>query len=107
MIDWLPAIFLERPRRLLETGRLFAYLGGLWCMAGIAGAFATRVIGLAQHTARAGVPSPRLVNLYPDLPTWWVPESWFGALPAIALVVFGLWLVAVGNKLLRFLGEAQ
>lgn len=106
-MDWLPTFFLERPRRLLETGRLFAYLGGLWCMAGIAGAFATRAVGLVQHTARAVATSPRLADLYPGLPTWWVPESWLGAMPALALVGFGLWLVAVGNKLLRFLGKAE
>ncbi|KAF7960300.1 hypothetical protein AWV80_35025 [Cupriavidus sp. UYMU48A] len=90
----------------METGRLFAYLGGLWCMAGVAGAFATRVIGILQHTARQASTSPRLADLYPSLPTWWVPESWLGAMPAIALLVFGMWLVAVGNKLLRFLSEA-
>ena len=105
-MDWLPSVLLERPRRLLEMGRLFAYLGGLWCMAGIAGAFATRAIGLLQHTARQTLASQRLADLYPGLPTWWVPESWLGAMPAIALLVFGLWLVAVGKKLLRFLGEA-
>ncbi|CAN7782480.1 hypothetical protein LJR296_008114 [Cupriavidus necator] len=106
-MDWLPAFLLERPRRLLVTGRLFVYLGGLWCIAGIAGAFATRAIGILQHTARSAAPSLQLADLYPGLPTWWVPESWLGALPAIALVAFGLWLVAVGNKLLRFLGEAE
>ncbi len=105
MMDWLAAIFLERPRRLLEAGLLFAYLGGLWCMAGSAGVFATRAVGLVQHTVRAAAPSQRLADLYPGLPTWWVPESLLGAMPAIALVLVGLWLAAIGRRLLRFLGE--
>ena len=48
-------------------------------------------VSAIQGSGRAAaVPVPSLVQLYPNLWTWWIPETLVGAIPALVLAAAGI-----------------
>lgn len=101
MLDLLPEFLLTEPRRLMSLGRALLRAGWFILFAGAIGHAAIRATAAVHSIAKqAGVPNA-LADIYPSLPTWWVPESLIGCLPALLLVGAGLWLVSLGRQLQR------
>jgi hypothetical protein len=107
MLERLEDYFLTEPERLIGLGRALVYLGGMLIMFGLVGHVATSaangigIIGGHADTVKT------LADIYPSLPTWWVPESIIGALPAIVTSALGIWLTLTGKRLRRLIGRRR
>jgi hypothetical protein len=104
MIDRMIDFFLERPKRLISLGRVLVEVGGFVLVIGAIGRVATGFPGITNMLAKVSAPEKTLADLYPSLPTWWIPESIVGAIPALALIALGFWLAMTGRRLSRYLG---
>lgn len=98
MIDY----FITHPRRIKSIGRLLIISGMFITIAGLLGNLATSTTDMILNM---GSPAPTqvktLAEIYPTLPTWWIPESFIGSVPAVLFIVLGLWLTAMANQLIR------
>lgn len=104
MIERMIDFFLERPKRLTFLGRILVEVGGSVLVIGAIGHFATSTSSIVYTLAKVPTPERTLADLYPSLPTWWVPESIIGSIPALTLIILGLWLATAGRRLSRYLG---
>lgn len=87
---------IEKPYRLTNVGKCIAHLGWFFSLAGLFGWFGTTVIETFTHKG-----PQKLVELYPELPLWWVPESVLANGLSIAALVFGGYVVIVGRRVDR------
>lgn len=95
--------FLSEPERLIRLGGILAYLGGMLIVLALLGNVATSAIdALGSIGGHANV-QKALANIYPSLPTWWIPESIIGAIPAIMMIFAGLILVQLGKRIKHFM----
>lgn len=105
MYEWLIDTFVERPERLIAAGDAAIHSSQVLLVAALVGNVATtamsslRVLGVK---VTEGIKT--LAELYPDLPTWWVPESPAAFLACAALLAAGLWTRHVGRRYQRLLG---
>lgn len=104
MLALLEDYFLTKPKRLIQFGRALVVLGGWLIIFGLCGHVATSAVNeignISGHVGAVKV----LADIYPSIPTWWVPESILGALPAIVVAVMGLWINQAGKHIQRTLG---
>jgi hypothetical protein len=101
VIDFLPGYLLEDPKRMVTCARWFVCTGGSILIAGAIGKVATAGIAAILSIAHTVAPMPSLASLYPSIPTWWVPESVLGCIPAALLIVGGIALASIGRKIQR------
>ena len=102
MLERIEDYFLEQPGRLIALGRILVEIGaGLLVFAAI-GRLASATPGIFSSMGGAQVVAKSLAEVYPTLPTWWVPESFLGGVPALLFIGMGLWLAATGRRLRRF-----
>jgi hypothetical protein len=101
VIEFLPEYLLEEPKRMVTFGRGLVRAGGFILIAGAVGnvatAGSTAILSIAHKTASV----PSLASLYPSIPTWWIPESFLGCIPAALLIVGGITLTSLGRKIQR------
>lgn len=104
MFDKIADYFISEPRRMNAMGEVFFSLGAMLILAGVFSLFATTVISAVTISSPQSTHVPQsLADLLPGIPTWWIPESIVGGLPAAGLCGFGLWLKIVAKKIRRFL----
>ena len=104
-MDEILGYFLEKPQRLISIGHAAFTAGMMVVVIGLVGFVAKTGMSSIQSLGKAsGVAVPSLGQIYPDLWTWWVPETLTGAMPALVLAGFGIWLVMTGRKLVRVYG---
>ena len=101
MWDLIIDYFLAQPSRLVALGRTFVTAGFGILFAGLAGRLATGAEHALQQLRAHGAEVRALAELLPDLWTWWVPETVAGAIPALCLIGFGVWLAVLGRRLER------
>ena len=107
MLERLKDYFLAEPERFIGQGRAMVYLGVGLIMFGLVGNVATSAAnGIGISGGNAGAVKT-LADIYPSLPTWWVPESIIGALPAIVITAIGVWLILTGKRVRRFIGRCR
>lgn len=66
-----------------------------------AGALALLCAAAAQLGSAAAPAGTALATRYPDLPTWFVPETALGFTLAASLVCWGVWAMGAGLRLAR------
>lgn len=103
MFDRIAVYFLTEPVRLEDLGRILALFGAAIILAGLFGHVAVTALGAANSLAGQTHIVKSLADIYPSLPTWWIPEGLLGTLPAIFIIAAGIWLNATGKQLRRFL----
>lgn len=103
MLDRVLGYFLKEPRRLENLGSTFASIGAIIIVIGLYAHVATTASSALAFLSRQTSTVRTLAELYPLLPTWWVPESLFGGLLAVLLTAIGLWLNAIGQQIRRVL----
>lgn len=91
-----------KPAPLIGVGRALMALATVLGAAGLYGQVAVRAANVMQATGSAA-PSRTLAEMYPHLPTWWVPESIPAAILVIAIYGVGVWAVIRGKRLRRML----
>jgi hypothetical protein len=106
MLDQVTAYFLTDPNRLVSLGRTLLRSGGVVVVAGLWGRVAIAGVDAALGPAgasRMDSDLTTLVALYPDLPTWWVPETVLGFLSAALIMLSGAVAMATGRQLRQHL----
>jgi hypothetical protein len=97
--------FLNKPARLIELGGFVSSIGIVLISAGLLGRIGiigtTAITTLGSHGN--AVAEKTLAEIYPTLPTWWIPETLGGGLLAIVIFVLGAWIILVGKKFKRFM----
>lgn len=101
MYEYLPEYLLADPDRMVGLGRGLARTGSFVLMIGVIGHAATTATMVVQGIGKHAAEPQSLAMLYPSLPTWWIPESILGSLPALVLVVAGMTLAAMGKEIKR------
>lgn len=104
MYEMLIEFFVARPGRLSALGRALFQLSAVILLVGLCGRTATTGISAIQGMTGATTRGTSLAVLYPSLPTWWVPESFFGYLACVLTAVLGLTLVQMGKAIDRAIG---
>ena len=94
----------DHPERLVAAGGVAMYSAQALLVAGLFGTVATTAMSsLSVLGTKAAEHSKTLAELYPDLPTWWIPESAEAFIAAAALMAAGLWLRLIGRRYQRLL----
>ena len=101
MYEYLPEYLLEEPDRMVGLGRGLARTGSFILLIGVIAHAATAATSIVNGIGKQVVEPQSLAMLYPSLPTWWIPESIIGSLPALLLLSAGITLAAMGKKLKR------
>ncbi len=105
MDEFLISAAGDHPERLVVAGEVAMYSAQALLLAGLAGKVATTAVSAVRLLgAKAAESSKPLAELYPDLPTWWVPESGAAFVACAALMVAGLWMRHVGRRYQRVFG---
>lgn len=105
MLERIENYFLEQPNRLIALGRILAEVGGGLLVFAAIGRVVVLAPGVISSMGGVQEASKTLAEIYPTLPTWWVPESIVGSLFALAIFFLGWWLAATGHRFRRFLGS--
>lgn len=92
---------LSEPRRLIGLGKNFIRAGGFILVLGAIGHAATVSVSVAQSLGKQMVNPQGLADLYPSIPTWFVPESIVGCVPAVLLMIIGFSIASLGERLKR------
>lgn len=103
MFEKLQDYFYSEPGRITGLGRFIVQFGLFLLLAGALGRVATGAINIIPTLARQAATSKTLADIYPSLPLWWVPETWFGLLGSLFLIVGGLFIHAHGKQVDRLL----
>jgi len=106
MLEKIMDFFLANPRRMSALGEFLISLSTWLGTAGLLGAVVTTALG-AMHSLAPKVQHPSaqsLADIYPALPTGWVPESALGVFITLAIFVLGFWLKQTGRQVERLIG---
>lgn len=103
MFDQVLGYFMTEPRRLVNLGSTLASIGAITIVIGLIAHVATTATSALGNLAGQTSAVKSLAELYPSLPTWWIPESIVGGLPAVLFATAGLWLNATGRQIRRIL----
>lgn len=96
MAEWFWTLVFYSPSGTRALGRALATGGfGLICM----GWRGHRLLGLFDRRfGNWGIETPAtLAELYPTLPTWWIPETAFGFTLAGSVMILGFGLARAGR----------
>lgn len=105
MYEWLITWFLSRPTRIVHVGNSLSRAGMFLIVAGLLGRVATIGVSATKSMSRIETGVLLLSDLYPTVPTWWIPESIIGYGLSIILVIAGLIVVQTGREMTRALGS--
>ena len=101
MLNIVPLILLTPPSRLKAVGELLS-----------GGSFALIVVGLYLQIGQIAVEatqslsgnraaSTTLATLFPEVPTWFIPENLFSFVTLIFVALFGIYALIVAKKIER------
>lgn len=105
MDEFLMSAAGDHPERLVVAGEVAMYLAQALLLAGLAGSVVSTALSTLHRLGATAADSTKLLaELYPNLPTWWVPESGAAFVACAALMVAGLWMRHVGRRYQRVFG---
>jgi hypothetical protein len=91
-MNWIDSRINASPRPALILGKTLFLAGALLILAALFGRI--DMIGVNADRAKAKLPAAaRLAEVYPQYPTWLVPEGPVGYTVAAVLVLAGMYLV--------------
>lgn len=102
-MNLIPIALLNPPSRLAGLGRTMMQLS-LWLLFVGAVAKATLTVMSIATTFTQQSAAPTLIHLYPNLPTWWVPEGPVGFSFALSLFLVGLSVKKIAAHIERYVG---
>lgn len=100
MFERLETYFLTGPERLIQLGRTLILIGGWLILFALSGYVVTSVANIGGHAGTVKT----LADIYLSIPTWWVPESIIGVLPAAVIFAMGLWINQTGKHIQHLVG---
>lgn len=105
MFEKILDTFLQNPKRLVALGEVLIKLGYCLGIAGLVGKLATTAVGAITSMASRSANVDTLSEIYPSLPTAWVPESALGFVLTVLVLSLGLWLKHFGRQFERYLRD--
>ena len=104
LLEGLHHYFWSKPKRLIALGGAVRNIAFGWLAVGLYANFGVKAASIVSATARGVSTSPMSISqLYPSLPTWWIPESAISFILLIAAFGLGIRLTLAGKKLDRFM----
>lgn len=103
MFERIEDYLYAEPERITWLGAIIAKFGGFLLVAGAVGQLATRAINILPIIQSKAESTNTLVDIYPTLPLWWVPESFFGVFVSAILFAAGIGVNLYGRKIDRLL----
>lgn len=101
--DLIPLFLLNPPSRLRTLGHTLINGAGLLLLIGVIAQVAvTAISGLRNLTGGASQVAS-LAQIYPELPTWWIPEGPLGYLLCAATLGVGLVLTSLASRFQRLM----
>lgn len=101
MFSNLFAFLLYEPRRIVTLGRALCLTGSFLIFVGLIGRVATASVAAIGFLGGRHLAYLSLGDIYPMLPTWWIPESVIGYVSGAVLVLLGLVITTAGSRLQR------
>lgn len=93
---------IERYNLLIEAGRTIFVSGSVLICAGLWGKVVKTSISTILSLSPPPVSATRtLAEIYPVLPTWWIPESTAGFILAALVTCIGITVALIGKHLRR------
>lgn len=103
MYEALLNYFLNPPARLVNAGKGLLFTGAGLAFIGLIFRVGPIALGgVSRLTGKATEPL-MLAEMYPTIPTWWVPETGWGYTFAAVLICVGFGVQLVGAKFDRAL----
>lgn len=100
MAEWFLRLILTNPSLFKGIGNAMMSLGGFLILFGWRGHRVLEVID--RRLARVALEGPTtLAELYPTLPTWWIPETSIGFVAAFLVALLGGLLAWYSKQLER------
>ena len=104
LFERLHHYFWSKPKRLIALGSAVRNIAFGWLAVGLYANVGVQAASIVSATAQgASAPQATISQLYPSLPTWWIPESPASFILLIASFAIGVWLTLAGKKLDRFM----
>ena len=104
LFESLQHYFWSKPKRLISLGSAIGNIAFVWLVVGLYANVGVQAVSIASAAAQgASAPQTTISQIYPSLPTWWIPESPISFALLIALFALGVWLALAGKKLDRFM----
>lgn len=103
MYEALLNYFLNSPTRLINAGKGLFFSGAGLLFVGQYSRVGPIAISAATRLTGKTAEPLMLADMYPTIPTWWVPETGWGYTFAAFLICTGLGVVFVGRKFDRAL----
>ena len=101
----LPAFFdfvLSRPRLARSLGEALCWVGSTGLLAGFIASSINRILEVSSSLGGGSAPVT-FSQLFPPLPTWWVPESFLAVLLYASLIAAGYLLLESSRRLRRLM----
>lgn len=103
MYESLLNYFLNPPTRLVNAGKGLFPTGAGLLFVGLIFRVGPIAISAARGLTGKTAEPLMLVDMYPTIPTWWVPETGLGYAFAEVLICIGLGVKRIGTKFARAL----
>lgn len=97
LLIWL----FSPPKRATDIGKGLFSAGSLLLVTGLIARLGPVALNAISRMQGKGASPPTLAELYPQLPTWFIPEGWLGYSVAVLLIVTGLVLISWARKMWR------
>jgi hypothetical protein len=95
-----PGFILRSPRMWRVAGAAAFNIAGLFIVCGLIGRAALTAMAAAGAIGKQSDPAT-LAQMYPTLPTWWIPEGPIGYVTAALIAVGGAWIAVAARKAMK------
>jgi len=94
MFDLVCMFFLSQPHRLTTIGRVLYRLAALQVLAGVI----AQIVTSAMRRAQPAAGYRWLSDVWPGVPTWWIPETVMGMVGVVTIGAVGLAVAYRGRR---------
>lgn len=105
MFEKMLGAALAHPKRLQGLSNILLSLSYWLGIAGILGFFVTTAVGAMGSLVGTHGQTIALAEIYPSLPTGWVPESTAGFVVTGLIYLLGIWLKYASREIERLLRD--
>lgn len=102
-LDLIPIALLNPPSRLRALGFALTNAAGLFLVVGLVGQVTVAAMSGAMGLVTSAPKVFTLVQPYPALPTWWIPEGPLGCVLCTTTLGVGIVLSNLGAKVQRLM----
>lgn len=102
-LDLIPLFLLNPPSRLRALGHALINGAGLLLLIGVIAQVAVAAVSGVMTLAGGASHVASLAQIYPELPTWWIPEGPLGYVLCAVTLGVGIVLTSLAGKFQRLM----